>query len=161
MAYSKRLEGLKDLKLPSILASKPSSFLTTSYVLSAMSYLPDALRLRPEPESEYEPKECKTCASNINVRAVLAGFDLPIRVKPMSCLLNRPKNYRIWSGIFEMSPKQLRQKSPNIPDDFSCQLTVLKAGKRKTLTFNELGAPENLRRLSAHLRKLALKKKEP
>jgi hypothetical protein len=65
------------------------------------------------------------------------------------------------AGIFEISPKQLRQKSPNIPDDFSCQLTVFKAGKRKTLTFNELGAPENLRRLSVHLRKLALKKKEP
>jgi len=62
------------------------------------------------------------------------------------------------SGIFDLTPKQLSKKSRAIPDDFSCQLTVSKAGRRKTLTFNELGAPENLRRLSVHLRKLALKK---
>jgi hypothetical protein len=63
------------------------------------------------------------------------------------------------SGIFELTPKQLSKKSPKIPDDFSCQLTVFKAGKRKTLSFNELGAPENLRLLSVHLRKLAIKVK--
>ena len=62
------------------------------------------------------------------------------------------------AGIFELTSKQLSKKSKSIPDDFSCQLTVLKAGKRKTLSFNELGAPENLRRLSVHLRKLAVKK---
>jgi hypothetical protein len=65
------------------------------------------------------------------------------------------------SGIFEMSSKQFGNKPPNIPDDFSCQLTVLKAGKRKTLNFSELAAPENLRRLSVHLRKLAIKKQGP
>jgi hypothetical protein len=63
------------------------------------------------------------------------------------------------SGIFEMTPKQLTKKSPGIPDDFSCQLTVLKAGKKKTLSFSELSAPANLRRLSAHLRKLAIQQK--
>ena len=63
------------------------------------------------------------------------------------------------AGIFELTPKQLSKKSTTIPDDFSCQLTVLKAGKRKTLSFNELGAPANLRRLSVHLRKLAIQQK--
>lgn len=63
------------------------------------------------------------------------------------------------SGIFEITARQLSKKSPTIPDDFSCQLTVSKAGKKKTLSFNELGAPENLRRLSVHLRKLAMKQR--
>ena len=63
------------------------------------------------------------------------------------------------SGIFELTPAQLSKKSPSIPDDFSCQLTVSKAGKKRTLTFNELGAPANLRRLSVHLRKLAVRQK--
>jgi len=63
------------------------------------------------------------------------------------------------SGIFELASKQLSQKSPNIPDDFSCQLTVSKAGKKKTLSFSELGAPANLRRLSVHLRKLAIQQR--
>ena len=63
------------------------------------------------------------------------------------------------AGIFELTPKQLSQKSRRIPDDFACQLTVLKAGKRKTLSFDELGAPENLRRLSVHLRKLAIQQR--
>jgi Emfourin len=63
------------------------------------------------------------------------------------------------SGIFELTPKQLSKKPPGIPDDFSCQLTVLKAGKRKTLSFNELGAPATLRRLSVRLRKLAIQKR--
>jgi hypothetical protein len=60
------------------------------------------------------------------------------------------------SGIFELTPKQLSTKTRSIPDDFSCQLTVAKGGKRKSLSFNELGAPANLRRLSVHLRKLAV-----
>ena len=63
------------------------------------------------------------------------------------------------SGIFELTAKQLSKQSPNIPDDFSCELTVLKAGKKKTLSFNELGAPENLRRLSVQLRKLAIQQR--
>jgi hypothetical protein len=63
------------------------------------------------------------------------------------------------SGIFELTPKQLSKKSTTIPDDFSCQLTVFKAGKSKTLSFNELRAPENLRRLSVHLRRLAIQQK--
>lgn len=63
------------------------------------------------------------------------------------------------SGVFELTPKQLSKKSPAIPDDFSCQLTVLKAGRKKTLSFSELGAPENLRRLSVHLRKLAIQQR--
>jgi hypothetical protein len=63
------------------------------------------------------------------------------------------------AGIFELTPKELSPKPPGIPDDFSCQLTVLKAGKRKTLSFNELGAPANLRRLSVHLRQLAIQQR--
>jgi hypothetical protein len=62
------------------------------------------------------------------------------------------------SGVFDVTQKQLSKKSQNIPDDFSCQLTILKAGQKKTLSFNELSAPSNLRRLSVHLRKLAIKK---
>jgi hypothetical protein len=60
------------------------------------------------------------------------------------------------SGVFDLTQKQLSKKSQTIPDDFSCQLTILKAGKKKTLSFNELSAPGNLRRLSVHLRKLAI-----
>ena len=63
------------------------------------------------------------------------------------------------SGIFELTPKQLSKKSPGIPDDFSCQLTVLKAGQKKSLSFSEMGAPVNLRRLSVHLRKLAIQQR--
>jgi hypothetical protein len=62
------------------------------------------------------------------------------------------------ANVFDLNPKQVSQKSRNIPDDFACRLTLLKAGKKKTLSFNELGAPETLRRLSVHLRKLAIKK---
>ncbi len=62
------------------------------------------------------------------------------------------------SNAFDLSPKQISQKSRPIPDDFSCRLTLSRAEKKKTLSFNELGAPENLRRLSVHLRKLAMKK---
>jgi hypothetical protein len=63
------------------------------------------------------------------------------------------------SGIFELAPKQLSTETPSIPDDFSCQLTVSKGSKKKTLSFNELGAPANLRRLSVHLRQLAVQQK--
>lgn len=63
------------------------------------------------------------------------------------------------SGVFDLTQKQLSKKSQTIPDDFSCQLTILKAGEKKTLSFNELSAPGNLRRLSVHLRKLAIKQK--
>jgi hypothetical protein len=63
------------------------------------------------------------------------------------------------SGVFDLTQKQLSKKSQTIPDDFSCQLMILKAGKKKTISFNELSAPGNLRRLSVHLRKLAIKQK--
>jgi hypothetical protein len=62
------------------------------------------------------------------------------------------------ANIFDLTPKQLSNKSRPVPDDFACRLTLSKAGKKKALSFNELGAPENLRRLSVHLRKLAIKK---
>jgi hypothetical protein len=62
------------------------------------------------------------------------------------------------ANVFNLSEKHVSQKSRNIPDDFSCRLTLSKAGKTKTLSFNELAAPETLRRLSVHLRKLAVKK---
>jgi hypothetical protein len=63
------------------------------------------------------------------------------------------------ANVFDLNQKQVSQKSGNIPDDFACRLTLSKAGKTKTLSFNELGAPETLRRLSVHLRKLAIKKR--
>jgi hypothetical protein len=63
------------------------------------------------------------------------------------------------ANVFDLKQKQVSQKSRNIPDDFACRLTLSKAGKTKTLSFNELGAPETLRRLSVHLRKLAHKKR--
>ena len=62
------------------------------------------------------------------------------------------------ANVFELNPKHLSQKSQNIPDDFTCRLTLSSAGKKKTLSFNEMGAPETLRRLSVQLRKLAIKK---
>ncbi len=62
------------------------------------------------------------------------------------------------SSVFDLSPKQISKKSRLIPDDFSCRLTLSTAEKKKTLSFNELDAPEKLRRLSVHLRKLAMKK---
>jgi hypothetical protein len=62
------------------------------------------------------------------------------------------------ANVFELDPKHVSQKSRNIPDDFTCRLTLSTAEKKKSLSFNELGAPENLRRLSVHLRKLAIKK---
>ena len=62
------------------------------------------------------------------------------------------------ANVFELNPEQASPKSRNIPDDFSCRLILSTAGRKKTLSFNELGAPETLRRLSVHLRKLAVKK---
>jgi len=62
------------------------------------------------------------------------------------------------ANVFKLNPNQVSQKTRNIPDDFTCRLTLSMAGKKKILSFNELGAPETLRRLSVHLRKLALKK---
>ena len=62
------------------------------------------------------------------------------------------------ANVFKLNPKQVSQKTRNIPDDFTCRLTLSMAGKKKILSFNELGAPETLRRLSVHLRKLAIKK---
>ena len=62
------------------------------------------------------------------------------------------------ANVFDLNLKQISQKTRNIPDDFTCRLTLSTAGKKKILSFNELGAPETLRRLSVHLRKLALKK---
>jgi hypothetical protein len=61
------------------------------------------------------------------------------------------------ANVFDLSPEKVSQQSRNIPDDFTCRLTLSTAGKKKTLSFNELSAPETLRRLSVHLRKLALK----
>jgi len=58
--------------------------------------------------------------------------------------------------VFDLNQKQVAQKSRNSPDDFACRLTLSKVGKKKTLSFNELGAPDTLRRLSVHLRKLAI-----
>jgi hypothetical protein len=63
------------------------------------------------------------------------------------------------ANVFDLNQKQVSQKTRNIPDDFACRLTLSKGGKTKTLSFNELGAPETLRRLSAHLRNLAIKKR--
>ena len=62
------------------------------------------------------------------------------------------------ANIFDLTQRQLSETSRPVPDDFACRLTLSKAGKKKTLSFNELGVPENLRRLSVHLRKLAIKK---
>jgi hypothetical protein len=63
------------------------------------------------------------------------------------------------SDIFHLKQSQLSQKSRSIPDDFACRLSLVKAGKKKTLSFNELSVPENVRRLSVHLRKLAIQKR--
>ncbi|MDX1707799.1 MAG: protealysin inhibitor emfourin [Desulfobacterales bacterium] len=56
----------------------------------------------------------------------------------------------------ELDEKQISANSRNIPDDFFCRLTLSSGQIHKTLSFNELSAPENLRRLSAYLRKLAI-----
>jgi hypothetical protein len=57
----------------------------------------------------------------------------------------------------ELDPEQISSKSRSIPDDFVCRLTLSTGAVKKSLSYNELGAPENLRRLSAYLRKLAIK----
>lgn len=62
------------------------------------------------------------------------------------------------ANVFQLNPQQFSKKTRNIPDDFTCRLTLSMAGKKKILSFTELGAPETLRRLSVHLRKLALQK---
>ena len=62
------------------------------------------------------------------------------------------------ANVFDLNPEQVSQKTRNIPDDFTCRLTLSMAGKKKILSFNELGAPETLRRLSVQLRKLAIQK---
>jgi hypothetical protein len=62
------------------------------------------------------------------------------------------------ANVFDLNPEQVSQKTRNIPDDFTCRLTLSTAGKKKILSFNELGAPETLRRLSVQLRKLAIQK---
>jgi hypothetical protein len=62
------------------------------------------------------------------------------------------------AGVFNLTQKQLSENPQKIPDDFSCRLTISKGGRRTTLSYNEYAAPGNLRRLSAHLRKLAIKK---
>ena len=61
------------------------------------------------------------------------------------------------ANIFDLTQAQLSKISRRIPDDFACRLTLSKAGKKKTLSFNELAVPETLRQLSVHLRKLAIK----
>ena len=63
------------------------------------------------------------------------------------------------ANVFDLNQKQISQKSRSIPDDFSCRLTISTAQKKKTLSFSELSAPENLQRLSVHLRKLAIQQK--
>jgi hypothetical protein len=63
------------------------------------------------------------------------------------------------ANVFDLNQRQISQKSRPIPDDFSCRLTLSTADKKKSLSFNELSAPENLRRLSAHVRKLAIQQK--
>ena len=60
----------------------------------------------------------------------------------------------------ELDPEQISAKSRSIPDDFVCRLTLSTAEMKKTLSFNELSAPENLRRLSAYLRKLAIEQQD-
>ncbi|MGD8344040.1 MAG: hypothetical protein PVI38_16025 [Desulfobacterales bacterium] len=57
----------------------------------------------------------------------------------------------------ELDPNQISSKSRSIPDDFVCQLTLSDGELKNSLSFNELSAPKNLRRLSAYLRKLAIK----
>ena len=63
------------------------------------------------------------------------------------------------ANLFDLNQKQISQKSRPIPDDFSCRLTLSAGEKKKTLSFNELSAPENLRRLSSYLRNLAIQQK--
>ena len=59
--------------------------------------------------------------------------------------------------VFKLDPEQVSAGSRRIPDDFACLLTITSKKDKQTLSFNELDAPESLRRLSAYLRKLAIK----
>jgi hypothetical protein len=61
------------------------------------------------------------------------------------------------SRALKLDPKKISTKSRRIPDDFSCRLTMISESDKQTLSFNELDAPESLRRLSAYLRKQAIK----
>ena len=61
------------------------------------------------------------------------------------------------ASAFELDPKQISSESLNIPDDFTCRLTLSTDQQKHTLSFREISAPENLRRLSVYLRKLALR----
>ncbi|MGD2099967.1 MAG: hypothetical protein PVG35_20525 [Desulfobacterales bacterium] len=61
---------------------------------------------------------------------------------------------------WELDPKEISAKSRNIPDDFVCRLTLSTGEMKNSLSFNELSAPENLRRLSAYLRKLAIRQQD-
>ena len=58
---------------------------------------------------------------------------------------------------FELDPEQISSESRNIPDDFTCRLTLFTDQQKHTLLFQEISAPENLRRLSVYLRKLAIR----
>ena len=58
--------------------------------------------------------------------------------------------------VLKLDPKQVSAASRRIPDDFACLLTIVSKKDKQTLSFNELDAPESLRRLSAYLRKLAI-----
>ena len=49
------------------------------------------------------------------------------------------------ANVFDLNPEQVSGKSRNIPDDFSCRLTLSGAGTNITLSFKEVGAPETLR----------------
>jgi hypothetical protein len=60
------------------------------------------------------------------------------------------------SQALKLDPKKISAKSRRIPDDFACRLTMISESDKQTLSFNELDAPESLRRLSAYLRKLAI-----
>ena len=61
--------------------------------------------------------------------------------------------------VLELDPEQISSKSRSIPDDFVCRQTLSTGEVKNSLSFNELSAPKNLRRLSAYLRKLALKQR--
>ncbi len=59
--------------------------------------------------------------------------------------------------VLKLDPEQVSVGSRRIPDDFACLLKITSKKDKQTLSFNELDAPESLRRLSAYLRKLAIK----
>ena len=57
----------------------------------------------------------------------------------------------------ELDPKEVSTPSRSIPDDFVCRLTLSTDEMKNSFSFNELSVPKNLRRLSAYLRKLAIR----